>query len=479
MRQATLEERVRDYVEAERAQIPVPPAIASRILHAVEVSRPAPPRRRGGALRFAAGMAFVLVLAGGVAWMRTAQSPSASVLGSWSALPAMGAGRGYQTATLLPNGKVLVVAGSQSIRILASAELYDPQTRKWSSAGTLRMPRSLHTATLLKSGKVLVVGGSPVQPFYLGSMATAELYDPQTNSWALAASMHTPRSFHTATLLDDGRVLVVGGIEASNEVTGKVLASAELYDPVTDSWTAAAPMTVARAKHTATLLADHRVLVIGGTGADYYAFSGYFPTVEIYDPATQSWSPAASMNYARLNATGTLLPDGRVLVVGDDGVNEGTAEIFDPRSNRWLLVPDSGVGRAEHVAVALRTGAVLVAGGIGQTSAQLFDWRGNAWSSAGTLTVIRASATGTVLNDGQVLVTGGFGSRSIPWSSVELYDPRGTSAIGVRPTRSPAAPIAGAALLLGITTLLLLGIALWLRRGRMVRESRAGEIWVD
>jgi hypothetical protein len=452
--------------------------MASRILHAVEVSRPVPRPPRLAFLRVAAAVAGVLVVGAGIAWVRTAQSPAGLAQGTWSPAPAMEFGRGYQTATLLPNGKVLVVAGSQTTRILASAELYDPRTQKWSSAGTLRMPRALHTATLLKSGKVLVVGGSQVVPFYLGSLATAELYDPQTNSWALAASIHSPRSYHTATLLSDGRVLVVGGIEAASDITGTVLASAELYDPITDTWTATAPMHVARAKHAATLLADHRVLVIGGTDSDYFAFSGYFRTAEIYDPATQSWSPAPSMNYPRINATSTLLPDGRVLVVGDDGVNEGTAEIFDARSNEWLPIPSSGIGRAEHIAVALRNGAVLVAGGLGEGSAQLFDWRRNTWSSAGALSVIRASATATVLDDGQVLVAGGFGSRSIPWSSVELYDPLGTSTVGIRSTRTAPAPVAGTALLLGIP-ILLLTFALWLRRARMVRESPAGELWVD
>jgi Galactose oxidase, central domain/Kelch motif len=478
MRPATIEERVRDYVEAERSQIPVPPVIASRILHAVEVSRPSPGRHRFAFLRVAAAVAAMLLLGVGVAWIRTAQSPAGQAIGTWSSVPAMGFGRGYHTATLLPNGKVLVVAGSQSNHILASAELYDPRTRTWSPAGTLRMARSLHTATLLNSGKVLVVGGSPIQPMYLGSLATAELYDPQTNSWALAASMHTPRSYHTATLLTDGRVLVVGGIEATNDVTGRVLASTELYDPVANSWTVRMPMSVARAKHTAILLADHRVLVIGGTNADYFAFSGYFRTAELYDPATQSWSPAASMNYARINATSTLLPDGRVLVVGDDGVNERTAEIFDPISGQWLPIPDPAVGRAEHIAVELRDGTVLVAGGIGQTNAQVFDWRRNGWSSAGALTTIRASATATVLDDGQVLVAGGFGNRSIPWASAELYDPHGISAAGVLSSRSATAPIAGAALILVVATLALVG-ALWLRRSRLVRQWRGGEIWID
>ena len=473
MRPATIEERVRDYVEAERAQIRVPPVMASRILHAVEVSRrPAPRPPRLASLRVAAAVAGVLLVGAGIAWVRTAQSPAGLAQGKWLPAPAMGVGRGYQTATSLPNGKVLVVGGSQTNRILASTELYDPRTRSWSSAGTLTTPRSLHTATLLKNGKVLVVGGSNARPSSLGSLATAELYDPQSNSWTLAASMHTPRSYHTATLLPDGRVLVVGGIEASNDVTGTVLASAELYDPLTNSWTPAAPLPVARARHAAVLLADHRVLVIGGTDSEHLPSSSYFPTAELYDPASQSWSLVASMNYARVYATATLLPDNRVLVVGDDGVNERTAEVFDPQTNGWFPIPDPGVGRAEQVAVELRNGMVLVAGGVGETSAQLFDWRRNAWTNAGAMSVIRASATATVLVDGQVLIAGGFGNRSIPWASAEVYDPHGTSLVAARPSRPAPTPIAGA-LLFGIPALLL-GLSAWLRRDRIVPET-----WID
>src|SRR6202022_1366648 len=331
MRSASIEERVRDYIEGERAQIPVPGMLAPRILHALDATRPAPRHSRLAFVPVAAAIVALLFLAIGVAWMRTAQMPAAVESGAWSPAPAMPVGRGFHTATLLPNGKVLVVGGNQTFRALAaSAELYDPRTRIWSSAGMLSTPRSLHTATLLKNGKVLIVGGSQVDSFSLGSLASAELYDPQANSWALAASMHTPRSYHTATLLADGRLLVVGGIEASNDVTGKVLASAELYDPATNTWTTAAPMRVARARQPAILLADHRLLVIGGNDVAYSAFSNYFATAELYDPTRQSWSPAGSMNYARTFPTGTVLPDGRVLVVGDAGVNERTAEIFDP-----------------------------------------------------------------------------------------------------------------------------------------------------
>ncbi|HEX9097819.1 MAG TPA: kelch repeat-containing protein [Candidatus Dormibacteraeota bacterium] len=477
MRPATIEDRVRDYLEAERARVPVPPVVASRILHAVDASRPARKHPRAGVLQFAAGMAFVLLIATGIAWMRTAQMPAGVVNGAWSSVASMGVGRGYHTATLLPNGKVLVVAGSD-VRILASAQLYDPRTRTWSSAGMLSTPRTLHTATLLKSGKVLVVGGSPVQPYYLGSLASAELYDPQTNSWTSAASMHTPRSDHTATLLADGRVLVVGGIDASNDVSGTVLSSAELYDPVTNRWAMAAPMPLARAKHRAILLPDHRVLILGGTDTAYVPTGSDLRSAALYDPASQSWSSVASMKYARTFPTATLLPDGRVLVVGDDGVNERTAEIFDPQTDGWSPVPDPRVGRAEHVAVGLNNGTVLVAGGVGETSAQLFDWRRNAWTNAGALTVDRASATATLLPDGRVLIAGGFGDRSVPWASAEVYDPLGTSTVGIRSTRTAPAPEAGAAILLG-TTALLLAPVLWLRRRRALRESGAGHVWID
>ena len=478
MRSASIEERVRDYIEGERAQIPVPGMLAPRILHALDATRPAPRHSRLAFVPVATAIVALLFLAIGVAWMRTAQAPAAIESGAWSPAPAMPVGRGFHTASLLPNGKVLVVGGNQTFRALAaSAELYDPRTRMWSSAGMLTTPRSLHTATLLKNGKVLIVGGSQVDSFSLGSLASAELYDPQTNSWALAASMHTPRSYHTATLLADGRVLVVGGIEASNDVTGKVLASAELYDPATNTWTTAAPMRVARARHAAILLADHRVLVIGGNDVAYSAFSNYFATAELYDPTRQSWSPAGSMNYARTFPTGTVLPDGRVLVVGDAGVNERTAEIFDPRNERWSLAPDPGVGRAEHVAVRLRNGAVLVAGGIGETSAQLFDWRRNAWSNAGAMAVIRANATATVLDNGQVLVTGGFGSGRTAWASAERYDPQGSYEAAITRTGSTPLPGGGVAPWLAVAVLLALGLS-WLAR-RRARQSRDGVIWID
>jgi N-acetylneuraminic acid mutarotase len=495
MRSASIEERVRDYLESERAQIPVPAYIVSRIVHAIDASRPAPRRPRLAFARVAIASAALLLLGVGVALVRSAQMPAALEVGSWSSTSSMATPRAYQTATLLPNGKVLVVGGRGLLVVsaawqppgpaISSAELYDPKTRVWSSAGTLSAPRYGHTATLLKNGKVLVAGGNSTVPnasFPAGadSLSSAELYDPQTNSWSLAASMHSARASHTATLLADGRVLVAGGVDCST-AAGIVLASAELYDPAANQWTATAPMSSPRANQSATLLSDHRVFLIGGI--DHFWNSGAVPTVglttaNLFDPTTDSWAPAPSMRYPRISPSATLLPNGRVLVVGDSGGSEQTTELFDGTVERWSVGPKPAAGRASHVAVLLHSGAVLVAGGLVDRSAELFDWHRNTWASAGTPAVTRSAATATVLDNGQVLVVGGFTSKSTAWSSAELYDPHGTSAVGVIRTKSTPVSVAGTALLLG-SLAVLLGFGMWLRRRSLARQWQAGEIWVE
>jgi hypothetical protein len=501
MRPGTVEERVRDYVEAERAQIPVPAVMASHILHSVEVSRPAPRRPRLVFLRVAPAIAALLLLGAGIGWMRTTQMTASTQIGAWSTVSSMAIPRAYQTATLLPNGKVLVVGGrgllsmpsawGQPGSAIGSAELYDPQTRRWSSAGSLSVPRFAHTATLLSNGKVLVVGGNSAVPNAsfpdgAGALSSAELYDPQTNTWSLAASMPTARSFHTATLLADGRVLVAGGAlvaaESSTGYPGIVLASAELYDPASNTWTAATPMPSAAMNQSATLLSDHRVLVIGGVDRFLDIPPGAAPTMgvraaELYEPATNSWSLAPSMGHERISPSITRLPNDQVLVVGDNGINENTAEIFDPAAEQWSPAPKPAVGRAGHVAVLLHSGAVLVAGGLGETSAELFDWRRNDWTSAGTLSLIRSGATATVLGTGEVLVAGGFGSGRTAWAGAELYDPQGRSAVGITRPRSQALP--GTLALLVPAAAIALALGLWLLGRRRTSQSQTGVIWID
>ncbi len=238
------------------------------------------------------------------------------------------------TATLLPSGKVLIAGGDGSSSVaIVSTELYDPASNSFASAsGTASMntARTQATATLLPNGKVLIAGG-------FGSfidLASTELYDPATNSFASASgtpNMNTARYDATATLLPNGKVLIAGG----ENLAGGDLASTELYDPASNSFAPAsgtASMNFARVLATATLLLNGKVLIAGGENSP----GDILASTELYDPATNSFASAsgtASMNTARYQATATLLPNGKVLIAGGDNFSVGnlaSTELYTP-----------------------------------------------------------------------------------------------------------------------------------------------------
>jgi len=284
----------------------------------------------------------------------------------WTAAAPMQTARSSPTATLLPSGKVLVSGGQTSLALptsIASAELYNPGTNTWATAGSLATGRSVHTATLLPSGKVLVAGGLN-NAASASNIATAELYDPATNAWTSAGAMSAPRYSHTATLLPNGKVLVVGGL---NSATYATLASAELYDPSTNSWTTVNPMAGARYLHTAALLANGKLLVMGGSGLEGATFAT-FKTAELYDPAANAWSAAAPMAVARVSHTATLLPGDKVLVTGGFTALS-SAEIYDAATNTWAPTGLMTAGRHAHAATLLNNGKVLISAGSGSAPA--------------------------------------------------------------------------------------------------------------
>ncbi|WP_437593625.1 kelch repeat-containing protein [Sorangium sp. So ce1000] len=344
----------------------------------------------------------------------------------WSSAASLSAARDEHTATILHNGKVLVVGGYDGSASVSPAELYNPSNNTWSSAGSLITPRRNHTATLLNSGKVLIVGG-----FSVGNtvIASAEIYDPATNSWSSTSPMVTARGVHTATQLADfnGRVLVAGGLGASGYLT-----SVEIFDPSTSSWTTATSLPTSRAGHVAQRLSDGRVLVAGGRNGSYLT------STTLYDPSTNSWttSGVGSMATARYHAAATWLPvgSGKVLVSGGYNATSNelsSAEVFDSATLAWTSAGTMIVPRVGHTGTLLSSGKVLVTGGdtaltTATKSAQLYDPATNSWSSITSMATERSDHAATLLNSGRVLLTGGhkYGAFSTDYlASSELYDP--------------------------------------------------------
>jgi N-acetylneuraminic acid mutarotase len=339
---------------------------------------------------------------------------------------------GVNKATLLSTGKVLVTH-------YYAADLYDPASRTWTPTGNMNQPRGDYTATLLPDGKVLVAGGAG-GAVGMTDFDSAELYDPATGTWTFTGSLHQARRAHTATLLPNGKVLVAAGLyELPNSIlqSATPLSSAEIYDPATGTWTATGDLIAARYDHTATLLADGKVLVAGGRGGQ----SRYGPTIstaELYDPASGTWTGTGSLNTERRGHTATLLPSGKVLVASGIDSHESylaSAELYDPQIGTWTPTASFSTVRFIPTATLLATGKVLAVGGIdgsghSAASAEVFDPSSESWMASGSLYTARHAHTATLLNDGTVLVAGGYrydgGSSNTPLSSAELYEPMPT-----------------------------------------------------
>jgi len=288
---------------------------------------------------------------------------------SFTATTSMAALRYAHTATSLSNGEVLVTGGFGSgvdcedlgEPAQRTAELYSPSSGSFRATGSMVTGRGGHTATLLPNGKVLVTGGGDQGggqlPFYGNGSITAELYDPGTGIFASTGIMATARLGHTATLLSNGKILISGGVPTS---LSQPTVAAEIYDPGTGTFTPTGNMATARAGHTATLLQGGKVLITGGytdfTNGEFHASS----TAEIYDPATGLFSATGPAGVARYAHTATLLPNGMVLVAGG---TDSSAELYDSFTGSFSSTGGMEIGRWGHTATLLQNGTVLVAGG--------------------------------------------------------------------------------------------------------------------
>jgi Galactose oxidase, central domain/Kelch motif len=286
----------------------------------------------------------------------------------------------------------------------------------WTSTGTLNTPRSAHTATLLQNGQVLVTGGEDVAHNVLSS---AELYNPATGKWIFTGSMATPRVEHTATLLPNGEVLVAGGFNSQNPL----LASAELYNPSTGQWATTSSMTIARASHGATLLRNGEVLVAGGaTPGDS---SGN--TAELYDPSKGTWTATGSMhNYHPLALT--TLQDGRALKVDASGTTGAPGELYDPSSGQWTLTAGMYYSHTGVSTALLPNGDVLVYGNkFSCYAGEFYNPFNNTWArTLGQCGNAISHGPLTLLGSGKVLLAGGsvqYSGKSFPTANCRLYDP--------------------------------------------------------
>jgi len=295
----------------------------------------------------------------------------------------------------------------------------------WRLTGNLNVAREFHTATLLQNGMVLVAAGlDPSCPDGDCFLASAELYDPVTHIWTLTGSLHAARSGHPATLLPDGMVLVAGGSVLDPPYA---IASAELYDPASGTWTNTGSLNTRRAAHTATLLQNGMVLVASGFDGE----SVLLASAELYDPARGTWTLTGSLNTARTSHTATLLPNGMVLVAaGFDGVSAlASVELYDPANGTWTTTGGLKTARYRHTTTLLENGMVLVAGGgdLGAANdafreAELYDPASGTWTATGSLNRPHAYHTATLLENGMVLVAGGIDLSGFS-PTTELYDP--------------------------------------------------------
>ncbi len=250
-------------------------------------------------------------------------------------------------------------------------DVFDPSLDSWTPLPKPPTQRIQPDMVLLDDGRVLVVGGQDTEPpspqdAILPFVGTAEIFNPETGEWQQAATMDQPLFRQTAVLLSDGRVLVVGGDMFDGTLTGS--ARAEIYDPATDTWIPTEDMGVERGRPNAVLLSDGRVLVTGDRFLDIQALTG---KAEVYDPDTGTWTPTEDLSKPIVDHSLTLLPDGRVLAAGGAhplNINHGdytTTEIFDPATNSWSPGPELSHPRAHHSATLLPDGRVLLIGGIG------------------------------------------------------------------------------------------------------------------
>ena len=327
--------------------------------------------------------------------------------GTVSATGNMGVGRSGHAAVSLADGRVAVFGGfDTSSSVTASVETYDPSAGIWTAGGPLGTARARCSATLLDDGRVLVAGGETASTTDVG-LGTYEIWDPATRAVVATGNLAERRTRHRAVKLGDGRVLLAGGSRTDSPGAPNFSrTSAEVFEAATGICSPVSAMSVPRAGHEATLLADGRVLVTGGHGTSV--------VTEVFDPATSSFTGAGSMTEARRDHTATLLGDGSVLVAGG---GNSSADRWVPGSFTYFKMQNLGDVRSLATAVRVGNGRVMVVGGekpvagggvFYHSSMDFYDPPSGNFLFPNLVTrVPRSGHTATLLPGGDVLLAGG------------------------------------------------------------------------
>ncbi|MEA3558736.1 MAG: hypothetical protein U9R75_05720, partial [Candidatus Thermoplasmatota archaeon] len=340
------------------------------------------------------------------------------------------------TANLLNDDRVLIAGGADDgQRSLSSCEIYDSTERKWELTSPMNVDRQRHTSDLLSDGRVLVAGGyvggghpSLIEHFSgpgNRSYSSTELFDPVSEEWSPGPSLITGRFWHRSVQLQNGDILVVGGMN----ITDGVLASCEILRAGSNQWIEASILNTPRARCTISLLSDGRVLITGGHEG---AYKIPLASCEIYDPVSDDWEFTSPMSKGRGYHAGVLLKDSRYLVSGGFSspttVDWQDAEIFDPSKGTWTITGEMSQPRHNHLLIEVSDGNVIMVGGSNcftggcHSTMEFYDPLTGIWEETYQILVGRKWNTGTVLRDGSVLIVGGR-SCGEPTSMIELFIP--------------------------------------------------------
>ena len=363
-------------------------------------------------LIFSVGIVVGLALSG----LRAPEAPP-----EWHQTTALSGSRTYAQAIGLATGEVLVVGGMDrdpALRTYSHAEILDPRTGTTTPDPSARIARMWQTLTTLRSDLVLVVDGTERRPDGWHALAYAETFDPWSHTWRTVRPPTYARSDHSAVLLNDGRVLVIGGNDGPTWIT-----PSEIYDPLTDRWATAAPLPIGRTRFTAVTLPDGRVLVAGGLTQPAPATD----TTLLYDPATDAWSDGPRMQARRAIYAAVTLPNRDILFIGGQEDGSNTAERYDVRLQEFVYAGTLASPRMYGQAAVLDDGTVVYAGGIAipprgyapTADVERWDPRTNEWTASAPLNVGRAGGA-IVATAGGVYLIGGSTDDDQPIASVEL-----------------------------------------------------------